>query len=728
MTREEWATRSLDEACRRIAESGPGERHRTVYRGAAQVAPYVADGVLGRAAADGRLLEAAMAAGVPETRRGELLRCITDAMRDKGKDVPWYPSSCGGGEHNRVRRVTFRGHVIELAPGQRASSAIPDWAAGAPLPTCEAPADDRMWVTVFADDQTPKGVGAWWTWVELADAVAHPEDWPEQGKSGLALWAPVEYEDNSRARRKDRACAVGKCFALVLDYDDDERWSLDQVKAWWSDVRHIAHTSGSHLREKKTGPAIARGRVVIALSRPVTEEEHAELASWVLACGRGKPGEVELRNVRRAYYVAAMAPGGYLQASHDPGRVLDVDAILTQAAQLERDGEDLSPDADVWGGLQLKGDGSPKPTAKTLEVLLSMDPRWRGRLRLDEFAGRLMLDGRPWRDVDAAEVRSWTGKVYGVEHGIEIVHQVAAMLGARSAYHPVRDYLGGLRWDGVPRLHSWLHEAVGCPATRANAAMGTRYLIAAVARVMQPGCKVDEMLVLKGAQGAGKSRVLRALVPVDSWFSDTTLPIGDKDAFQQLRGVWIYEIAEMDSIRRSEWTGVKAFLSSGVDTFRASYGRTQESVPRQTVFAGSTNEAAFLGDTTGQRRFWVVEVGTCRPEHVSAMRDQLWAEAVELWRAGEQWHLTPEEAGLVAEVAEVYVQVDPWEEPIKAFILSRTSVTSREILMQLFELEAADLNKGHEMRVAAILQAVGWVRSHTKSGKVWRQQAVTAGR
>jgi hypothetical protein len=724
MTREEWATRSLDEACRRIAESGAGDRHRMVYRGAAQVAPYVAAGVLARSSTDARLIDAAFASGVSEGRRSELARAIADAMRDKADETPWYPSSCGGGEHNRKRTMRFRGKLIELAAGQRASEAIPDWAAGSPLPTCDDTGDGRIWITIFSDDQSPQGKGSFWTWQDNVNAISDPEPWPAEGKSGLPLWAPVEYEGDSRARRGDRPCGVKRCHALVLDYDDDPSWSLEQVHRWWGDVRYFAHTSGSHLREKKTAPAMPRGRVVVALSRPVTEEEYTELAAWVLACGRGLPGEVELKNVRRAYYVAADAPGGYEHAAHDPGKVLDVDAILRAAVDLEQTSEDLSADSGVWARLTLKGDGTPKPTAKSLELILLDDPRWRGRIRLDEFAGRMMLDGRPWRDVDAAEIRSWAATVYQVEHGIEIIHQVAAMVASRNSYHPVRDYLNLLRWDGVPRLHLWLAEGLGCAADRASAAMGTRYLIAAVARVMQPGCKVDEMLVLKGPQGAGKSRALRALVPVDSWFSDTTLPIGEKDAFQQLRGVLIYEIAEMDSIRRSEWTGVKAFLSSQVDTYRASYGRVQEAIPRQTVFAGSTNEAAFLGDSTGQRRFWVREVGTCRPEWIVASRDQLWAEAIDLWRQGEQWHLTPSEAALAAAAAEAYVQVDPWEESIRGYIVSRTSVTSREILQQLFEIDHADLNKGHEMRIAAILQGMGWVRHHTKAGKVWRPPVV----
>lgn len=722
MTRQEWATRSLDDACKRIAESGPGDRHRAVYRGAAQVAPYVGDGVLARASADVRLLEAALAAGVGEGRRGELARAIADAMRDVSAETPWYPASCGGGVHNQARSVRWRGKVYNLGAGQRAAEAIPGWAGGAALPVCDAPPDDRVWVTLFADDQTPKGVAQWWTWAQLVEAVRDPEEWPEAGKSGLPLWAPVEFEGDSRAKRGARTCNVGRCYALVLDYDDDPDWSIARVREWWGDLRYVAHTSGSHLREKKTGGAIPRGRVVIALSRPVTEEEHADLAVWVLAAGRGVVGEVELRNVRRGYYVSARAPGGYEDDAHDPGRVLDVDAVLRAVAGVEQEGEDLSSDRDVWDRLALKGDGSPKPTAVNLETILGEDPRWKGRLRLDEFSGRLMLDGRPWRDVDAAEIRSWTGKVYRVEHGVEVVYQVAAMLGSRDSYHPVRDYLSGLKWDGTPRLHTWLHDALGCPADRLSAALGTRWLLAAVARVQQPGCKVDEMLVLKGPQGAGKSRALRALVPVDEWFSDTSLPIGgDKDAFQQLRGVWIYEMAEMDAIRRSEWTGVKAFLSSQVDTYRASFGHASGPVPRQTVFAGSTNEAAFLGDSTGQRRFWVREVGGCRPEAVAASRDQLWAEAMELWRQGEHWHLTRDEAGLAAEAAEVYVQVDPWEESIRGYLAGRVSVTSREVLTHLFQLDPKDLNKGHEMRVATLLQAIGWVRTHTRTGKVWRQ-------
>jgi putative DNA primase/helicase len=260
---------------------------------------------------------------------------------------------------------------------------------------------------------------------------------------------------------------------------------------------------------------------------------------------------------------------------------------------------------------------------------------------------------------------------------------------------------------------------MGCDGDDISAAIGTRWMIAAVARVFAPGCKVDEMLILKGAQGAGKSRALQALCPDPSWFSDTALPIGEKDAFQQLAGVWIYELGEMASVRGREWEHVKAFLSSQVDRYRASYGRNTVQVPRQVIFCGSTNESAFLGDSTGQRRFWVREIGRCSPERVTELRDQLWAEAVHLFRAGEQWHMTGQEAVAAGESAERYRQVDPWEDPIREYCQGRTSVTVREILEKVLDKKVDARTRGDEQRVIAVL-AGERVREHTKSGNVWR--------
>ena len=731
MTRQEWATRSLREACERIEQTTTG-RHVSVYRGAAQMAPYIEDGAIGRVEVTRALQAAASAAGVDAGRAREMARTIDEAIAARAGQIPWYPSSAGAGEWNRPRVVQWRGRVYRLTASERPSQVIEGWAAGA-IPTLHAEAG-RVWVTTYPSDRITQGVGEWWTWADLEGAVREPLPWPSEGKRGLPLWSPTRVEGDDRGRRTDgldssgherhRQCQTDGTWALVLDYDDEAAWSLEQVREWWGAVRYVAHTTSSHLAPKGEKPAHARGRVVIALSRPVSEEEHEALAAWALACGRGVIGAAELRNVRRGYYAPAVAPGGYLSDAHLVDTVLDVDAVLGATAQIETESSDLSPDADTWATLDLrpaKDDADPVPRDHNLNIarILQTDPRWMGRLRRNLFTGALELDGAPITDAAETEAGIWLGEVYGIHPPTARVHEVLDVVAGRSAYHPVRDYLSGLVWDGVPRLHTWLAQYLGCKEDDASAAIGTRWLIAAVARVMHPGCKVDEMLILRGAQGAGKSRSLRALCADPTWFSDTTLPIGEKDAYQQLQGVWIYELGELDSVRRTEWTAVKAFLSSQVDRYRASYGRNPVSVPRQVIFSGSTNEATFLGDSTGQRRFWVREIGVCRPEDLVRARDDLWAEAVHLYRAGEQWHLTPQEAALVSSDTEQYRQADPWEDAVLDWAHGRTNLSTREVLEGALDRDLSQCTRGDEMRIASILASGGWTRRKNKNGWRW---------
>lgn len=729
MTRQEWASRKLADAVQEMHGAAPGTRNTTLFRMVAGLSAYIADGTLNAGDVRRSLREAAAAAGLSAS---EADAAIGSGIDRDSADKAWYPFSAGAGEWNRPRVVQWRGRVYRLAANERPSQVIEGWSSGQ-IPTVITESD-RLWITTYPSDRITQGRGEWWTWADLEEAVREPLQWPQEGKRGLPLWSPTKVEGDDRGRRADgldsagherhRQCSAEGTWALVLDYDDEPAWSLEQVRQWWGSVRYVAHTTSSHMSAKGEKPAHARGRVVVALSRPVTEEEHEALAAWVLACGRGRIGASELRNVRRGYYVPAVAPGGYLSDAHIVDAAVDVDAVLGATAQIETESNDLSPDADTWSSLDLrpaKDDGEPCPRDHNLNIarILQADPRWCGRLRRNLFTGALELDSKPINDSAETEAGIWLGEVYRIHPPTARVHEVLDVVAGRNAYHPVRDYLSGLVWDGVPRLHTWLARYLGCREDDASAAIGTRWLIAAVARVMQPGCKVDEMLILRGAQGAGKSRSLRALCADPAWFSDTALPIGDKDAYQQLQGVWIYEIGELDSVRRTEWTAVKAFLSSQVDRYRASYGRNPVAVPRQVIFSGSTNEATFLGDSTGQRRFWVREIGRCDPEALVRARDDLWAEAMRLYGAGEQWHLTPQEAALVSSDTEQYRQADPWEDAVLEWAHGRSDLSTRDVLTGALERELGQSTRGDEMRIASILSSGGWKRRKTKAGWRW---------
>jgi putative DNA primase/helicase len=185
----------------------------------------------------------------------------------------------------------------------------------------------------------------------------------------------------------------------------------------------------------------------------------------------------------------------------------------------------------------------------------------------------------------------------------------------------------------VKRIETWASAYLGCEDTEYSRIAGRKWLLSAVARGMNPGCKVDTMIILEGAQGKGKSTAIAALVPVKSWFSDTPIPIGDKDGYVALKGKWIYEMSELASLRRADLDKAKAFFSSSTDSYRPPYGREMVAVPRSVVFAGSVNLGEYLQDSTGARRFWPLKCGTIDTTSLRDDRDQLWAEAVAVYNA-----------------------------------------------------------------------------------------------
>jgi hypothetical protein len=214
----------------------------------------------------------------------------------------------------------------------------------------------------------------------------------------------------------------------------------------------------------------------------------------------------------------------------------------------------------------------------------------------------------------------------------------AAQTAARDRpFHPLRAYLKGLRWDGVKRVDRWLTTYLGAAETEYSRAVGSRWLISAVARIFRPGSKADCCLILEGPQGIRKSTALRTLA--GEYFTDELADLGSKDAAMQTRGAWIIELSELDSLSHSDVARIKAFMSRTTDRFRPPYGMRLVESPRQCVFAGTVNHSTYLRDETGGRRFWPVTCGCIAVETLARDRDQLWAEAKARFEAGSVWWL-----------------------------------------------------------------------------------------
>jgi Virulence-associated protein E len=247
---------------------------------------------------------------------------------------------------------------------------------------------------------------------------------------------------------------------------------------------------------------------------------------------------------------------------------------------------------------------------------------------------------RPVTEADVCQVQSWL-QWFGLRWlGKDITHDAINKHARDHAFHPVRQYLEGLKWDGKGRVGSWLSTYLGAEQNEYTKQIGTMFLVSMVARIFKPGCKVDYMLVLEGDQGLLKSTACRILA--GRYFTDQLPDIRSKEAFQHLRGKWLVEVAALRAYSRAAIDHFKEFLVRDTERYRPPWGRKEVHEPRQCAFIGTTNKALYLRDETGNRRFWPAKCGKIDIEALRRDRDRLFAEAVALYRGGVHWWPDPE--------------------------------------------------------------------------------------
>jgi predicted P-loop ATPase len=330
----------------------------------------------------------------------------------------------------------------------------------------------------------------------------------------------------------------------------------------------------------------------------------------------------------------------------------------------------------------------------------------------------------PWVDQHESLTRVWFQRedVTANQGDVGRAVQVAARF---NSFHPVRDeYLDTLKWDGTPRLDTWLVTYFHVDDTAYARAVGPRFLISAVARIYRPGEKVDHTLTLEGLQGKLKSEALRTLAVKDAWFTDRLSHVSNKDAAIETAGVWFIEIAEMDALTRASSSATKGFLTRRFDRFRPPYGKHLISLPRQCIFAGTINPPAggYLKDPTGSRRIWPILChGMIDREGIERDRDQLWAEAVTRFKAGAPWWLeTPELEALASAEQKARFKFDTWREPIEEWLGKRTDVSVAEVLKGALGIPPKKQKHSEEIRVARILTepvvGLGFTRYRPRHG------------
>lgn len=236
--------------------------------------------------------------------------------------------------------------------------------------------------------------------------------------------------------------------------------------------------------------------------------------------------------------------------------------------------------------------------------------------------------GTTLSDIDVLLAKGWfSTSEFKIEPKNQTIEEAMAVVGHRNSVHPVRDWLNSLEWDGIPRISTWIKDYVQGEAPEPYLSkVSAIFFLGMVARVFEPGCQWDYVLILEGKQGTKKSSLARVLAS-DEWFCENLPDLRDKDAMLNLQGAWLIELAEMKNLKHSDSATIKSFITRRKDRVRAPYGKRSMDVPRQCVFIGSINESEYLKDETGGRRFWPVKVGETDLEGIKEVREQLFAEA-----------------------------------------------------------------------------------------------------
>ena len=375
----------------------------------------------------------------------------------------------------------------------------------------------------------------------------------------------------------------------------------------------------------------------------------------------------------------------------------------------------LDPNTErFWGlwarlGIQVSKTNSPVINLDNVLKVLERHEPLRGLLWYDEFERKILTtwhskEVREWSKFDTLELsRLLQSEIGFFKLTDDLVFKAATLHAFQNKRNELKEWLESLTHDGVPRVETFFHLYMGARLSDHHLAASKNFWVSMVARVYDPGCKVDNMVVLESGQGKFKSTALDAIG--GKWFTEAHDSVTNKDFFMVLHGKLLVEISEMDAFSKAEISTIKKTITNRKDRFRPPYGAVAEDFPRQGIFAGTTNESAYLRDHTGGRRFWPVRIGAIDIECIRRDRSQLFAEAVSLYKAGHTWWEMPK---TTAEEQEERLQTDSWDDDVYAFISRQTDTTLKDIWAQALSGDIAKLSRADELRLGKILHRAGW--------------------
>lgn len=371
-----------------------------------------------------------------------------------------------------------------------------------------------------------------------------------------------------------------------------------------------------------------------------------------------------------------------------------------------------------------------KPIESNILKVLRNDDAWRGGLRWNMLKQRVEVTGGALKDLPenaresyAMPAAEWfQDSAYNCEVSRDVVGACMEHVALENPYDPVREHLKRLpKWDGEVRLPRLLTRYASAQGDPEWVALVTRkFFIAAIARAMEPGCQVDNVLVLQGAQGGGKTSLVRVMG--GGFHVETSLDLANKDAVMTAAGNWLVELGELASLKKAEVEHVRNFITRREDQIRLPYGRSVKAMPRRCVFIGTTNSRQPLTDPEGNRRYWVVSVGDVDTEALTRDRDQLWAEALHYYRQGEQWHLTREQSIRAAKEAKVYEMEDVSKQEILQWMFNAKEwpqhINALTVLQKVMQRPVGTIQPHEAAGINRVLGTFGWRKVRLRINRV----------
>jgi hypothetical protein len=369
-------------------------------------------------------------------------------------------------------------------------------------------------------------------------------------------------------------------------------------------------------------------------------------------------------------------------------------------------------------GLDCDSRGMPHPNIANVKKVLAAHPEIISRVWYDEFHHRVYStffteEPAEWTDRDDTNLCAWMQSALRIPKiSIDVIKRSVEAIAHANPRHELREWLTSLQWDGTPRLETLLADAYGAEQNAYTAAVGRCWMVSLIARAFLPGCQVDTIVVFEGAQGIRKSSSLSVLG--GKWYASLPDPFGSKDFLQSIDGVWLAEIPDMSSFRGRDIQHVKAIITTRVDRYRRSYGYRAESYPRQCVFVATANGSDWNQDPTGARRFWPVACTSVNIDYLTRQRQQILAEALELYRSGASWWDVPDELAMAEQ--ELRQEMDSWGETLENWcsFVGKDSLTLNDIFEGpiLIPIERRDMRA--QKRVGTLLRRLGYGRTRRR--------------